>query len=174
MERISTLLDHLDRSLTGGVWKNNILGTNRCCIDRQAGRSAADVLTPSIITWGVHDTSLPLQTRLALCQEYSQPSLRMSSNNNEYWLPNTDINRKVIVSEIQFYLGPNSHARPYTRAVSIQSLIANDQANDMKGEDGFLISTPGPCLTDVSLPYTSSHCDLQLPRQSLISVPGTN
>jgi len=51
---------------------------------------------------------------------------------NRYWLPNIEINKKVITQELQFYLGPDAQVRPYTRA----------------GEDGFLITTPGPCLTD--------------------------
>ncbi|CAG8952282.1 hypothetical protein HYFRA_00001024 [Hymenoscyphus fraxineus] len=56
----------------------------------------------------------------------------MSSDKNQYWIPNRDINKKVITQEIQYYLGPESTVRPYTR----------------DGEDGFLISTPGECLTD--------------------------
>lgn len=51
---------------------------------------------------------------------------------NQYWIPNLDINKKVITQEIQFYLGPDSTVRPYT----------------YEGEDGFLITTPGECLTD--------------------------
>ncbi|KAH8782519.1 uncharacterized protein K444DRAFT_593457 [Hyaloscypha bicolor E] len=49
-----------------------------------------------------------------------------------YWIPNWDINKKVITQEIQYYLGPEATVRPYTR----------------DGEDGFLITTPGQCLTD--------------------------
>lgn len=45
-----------------------------------------------------------------------------------------DINRKVITQELQYYLGPDATVRPYTR----------------EGEDGFLITTAGSCLTDVS------------------------
>jgi len=57
----------------------------------------------------------------------------MSSDRmNRYWLPNVEINKKVITQELQYYLGPDSHVRPYTK----------------DGEDGFLISTPGECLTD--------------------------
>jgi len=56
----------------------------------------------------------------------------MSSQLNRYWIPNLDINKKIITREIQYYLGPESTVRPYTR----------------EGEDGFLISTPGECLTD--------------------------
>jgi len=57
----------------------------------------------------------------------------MSSNNyNKYWVAIPDISRKVIVSEIQYYLGPEATVRPYAR----------------EGEDGFLITTPGDCLTD--------------------------
>jgi len=55
-----------------------------------------------------------------------------SREKNQYWIPNLDINRKIITQEIQYYLGPESTVRPYTR----------------EGEDGFLITTPGECLTD--------------------------
>jgi len=55
-----------------------------------------------------------------------------SVEKNRYWIPNLDINKKVITQEIQYYLGPESTVRPYTR----------------EGEDGFLITTPGECLTD--------------------------
>ncbi|TVY83217.1 hypothetical protein LSUE1_G005012 [Lachnellula suecica] len=55
-----------------------------------------------------------------------------SVEKNRYWIPNLDINKKVITQEIQYYLGPESTVRPYT----------------MEGEDGFLITTPGECLTD--------------------------
>ncbi|TVY22258.1 hypothetical protein LHYA1_G009039 [Lachnellula hyalina] len=55
-----------------------------------------------------------------------------SAEKNQYFITNVDINKKVITQEIQYYLGPESTVRPYTRA----------------GEDGFLITTPGECLTD--------------------------
>ncbi|KAI0431679.1 hypothetical protein F5Y09DRAFT_340377 [Xylaria sp. FL1042] len=51
---------------------------------------------------------------------------------NRYWIPHLDINKKVITQELQCYLGPEATVRPYTR----------------QGEDGFLITTPGACLTD--------------------------
>ncbi|KAI1366166.1 hypothetical protein F5Y08DRAFT_144790 [Xylaria arbuscula] len=51
---------------------------------------------------------------------------------NRYWIPHLDINKKVITQELQVYLGPEATVRPYTR----------------QGEDGYLISTPGGCLTD--------------------------
>jgi len=38
---------------------------------------------------------------------------------NRYWLPNIEINKRVITSELQFYLGPDSHVRPYTRDVCL-------------------------------------------------------
>ncbi|KAH7407793.1 hypothetical protein BKA64DRAFT_667402 [Cadophora sp. MPI-SDFR-AT-0126] len=55
-----------------------------------------------------------------------------SSEKNRYWIPHVDINKKVIIAEIQYYLGPESTVRAYTQ----------------DGEDGFLITTPGECLTD--------------------------
>ncbi|KAK4113868.1 hypothetical protein N656DRAFT_788764 [Canariomyces notabilis] len=55
-----------------------------------------------------------------------------SSSMNKYWIPHLDIHKKVITQELQYYLGPEATVRPYTR----------------EGEDGFLITTPGPCLTD--------------------------
>ncbi|KAK4177694.1 hypothetical protein QBC36DRAFT_386481 [Triangularia setosa] len=58
----------------------------------------------------------------------SSPSASM----NRYWIPNLDIHKKVITQELQYYLGPDASVRPFTR----------------EGEDGFLITTPGPCLSD--------------------------
>ncbi|KAI0472768.1 hypothetical protein GGR56DRAFT_580861 [Xylariaceae sp. FL0804] len=51
---------------------------------------------------------------------------------NKYWIPHLDIHKKVITAELQYYLGPEATVRPFTR----------------DGEDGFLITTPGACLTD--------------------------
>ncbi|KAL1840206.1 hypothetical protein VTJ49DRAFT_689 [Mycothermus thermophilus] len=51
---------------------------------------------------------------------------------NRYWIPHLDIHKKVITREIQYYLGPEATVRSFTR----------------EGEDGFLITTPGPCLSD--------------------------
>ncbi|KAI1332822.1 hypothetical protein F5Y16DRAFT_126917 [Xylariaceae sp. FL0255] len=51
---------------------------------------------------------------------------------NRYFIRNFEISRKVLTQELQCYLGPHATVRPYTR----------------EGEDGFLITTPGPCLTD--------------------------
>jgi hypothetical protein len=59
---------------------------------------------------------------------------------NKFWIPHFDINKKVITQELQCYLGPDATVRPYTR----------------DGEDGFLITTTGGCLTDVSLELTST------------------
>ncbi|KAM4065498.1 hypothetical protein HRG_004197 [Hirsutella rhossiliensis] len=56
----------------------------------------------------------------------------MSSSLNRYWIPHLDIHRKIITQELQYHLGPQATVRPYT----------------FQGEDGFLISTPGACLTD--------------------------
>lgn len=50
-----------------------------------------------------------------------------------YWIPSFDIHRKIITQELQYYLGPQATVRPYT----------------YDGADGFLITTPGGCLTDV-------------------------
>ncbi|KAK2068386.1 hypothetical protein P8C59_003025 [Phyllachora maydis] len=51
---------------------------------------------------------------------------------NRWWIPNTDIHKRVITQELPYYLGPEATVRPYTR----------------EGEDGYLITTPGSCLTD--------------------------
>ncbi|KAI0134119.1 hypothetical protein BJ170DRAFT_679035 [Xylariales sp. AK1849] len=51
---------------------------------------------------------------------------------NRYWIPHLDIHKKVITQELQCYLGPDATVRPFTR----------------EGEDGFLITTTGACLTD--------------------------
>jgi hypothetical protein len=45
---------------------------------------------------------------------------QMSFEKNRYWIPNLDINKKVITQEIQYYLGPESTVRPYTREVLTQ------------------------------------------------------
>ncbi|KAK4191584.1 hypothetical protein QBC35DRAFT_448149 [Podospora australis] len=55
-----------------------------------------------------------------------------SSSMNKYWIPHLDIHKKVITQELQYYLGPEATVRAFTR----------------DGEDGFLITTPGPCLSD--------------------------
>jgi len=74
-----------------------------------------------------------------------------SVEKNRYWIPNFDINKKVITQEIQYYLGPEATVRPYTRDVSdLDPLARRPCLLDFKGEDGFLITTPGECLTDVS------------------------
>ncbi|KAI0171250.1 hypothetical protein BJ166DRAFT_217787 [Pestalotiopsis sp. NC0098] len=58
----------------------------------------------------------------------------MSSDSvNRYWIPHIDIHKRVITQELQYYLGPDATVRPFTR----------------EGEDGFLITTPGACLSDV-------------------------
>ncbi|POR31835.1 Uncharacterized protein TPAR_07953 [Tolypocladium paradoxum] len=62
----------------------------------------------------------------------------MSLSMNRYWIPHLDIHKKVITQELQYHLGPQATVRPYTLEVP----------NPCHGEDGFLISTPGACLTD--------------------------
>ncbi|KAK4444778.1 hypothetical protein QBC34DRAFT_308255 [Podospora aff. communis PSN243] len=51
---------------------------------------------------------------------------------NKYWIPRLDIHKKVINQELQRHLGPEASVRAFTR----------------EGEDGYLITTPGPCLID--------------------------
>ncbi|EPE02196.1 hypothetical protein F503_06112 [Ophiostoma piceae UAMH 11346] len=55
-----------------------------------------------------------------------------SMGENKYWITGKDIHKKIITSMIQVFLGPEATVRSYTN----------------NGEDGFLISTPGDCLTD--------------------------
>ncbi|KAB5572803.1 hypothetical protein GE09DRAFT_1217343 [Coniochaeta sp. 2T2.1] len=55
-----------------------------------------------------------------------------SSEMHRYWIPNQGIHKRVITQELQYYLGPEAAVRPFT----------------WEGEDGFLITTPGPCLSD--------------------------
>lgn len=52
-----------------------------------------------------------------------------SAEKNQYFITNVDINKKVITQEIQYYLGPESTVRPYTRAVFILILILSFCAN---------------------------------------------
>ncbi|CAK7224303.1 hypothetical protein SBRCBS47491_005503 [Sporothrix bragantina] len=65
-------------------------------------------------------------------QNYQPSSRSTSQNMNKYWIPHKDIHKKVIMTHIQFYLGSEATVRSYTK----------------DGEDGFLITTPGACLTD--------------------------
>ncbi|PVH73389.1 hypothetical protein DL98DRAFT_389605, partial [Cadophora sp. DSE1049] len=51
---------------------------------------------------------------------------------NKYWIPSIEIHQKVLYREIEYYLGPKSTVKSY----------------EYEGEDGFLITTPGECLTD--------------------------
>ncbi|KAJ2902709.1 hypothetical protein MKZ38_000219 [Zalerion maritima] len=55
-----------------------------------------------------------------------------TSTMNKYWIPALYIHKKVITQEIQYHLGPQATVRAFTR----------------DGEDGFLITTLGPCLSD--------------------------
>lgn len=41
----------------------------------------------------------------------------LSYERNRYWMPKHDINKKVIVQEIQYHLGPDATVLPYTREV---------------------------------------------------------
>ena len=41
---------------------------------------------------------------------------------NKYWIPHLDIHKKVIQSELQYYLGPEATVRPFTREVRKHSL----------------------------------------------------
>ncbi|RDA86313.1 hypothetical protein CP532_5665 [Ophiocordyceps camponoti-leonardi (nom. inval.)] len=80
-----------------------------------------------------------------------------SSSLNRYWIPYLDIHKKVITQELQFHLGPQATVRPYTLQVARTDppfeapkpkrapLLTSSLT---QGEDGFLISTPGACLTD--------------------------
>lgn len=52
-----------------------------------------------------------------------------SVDKNRYWIPNLDINKKVITQEIQYYLGPESTVRPYTREVFDLDSLLNNHAN---------------------------------------------
>ena len=82
---------------------------------------------------------------------------------NKYWIPHLDIHRKVITQELQYYLGPDATVRPYTREVRLRvqaTQLATSNSRISQGEDGFLITTPGGCLTDVSRAVLESSADL--------------
>ena len=82
---------------------------------------------------------------------------------NKYWIPHQDIHKKVITAELQYYLGPDATVRPFTKDVRPASLSQSRPPAVQfahwgvvfflarQGEDGYLITTPGPCLSDVSL-----------------------
>ncbi|KAL2073637.1 hypothetical protein VTL71DRAFT_10963 [Oculimacula yallundae] len=59
-------------------------------------------------------------------------SMSAATDKNRYWIPSVDINKKVITADIQYYLGPEATVRAYTQ----------------DGNEGFLITCPGDCLTD--------------------------
>ncbi len=89
------------------------------------------------------------------------PSPEMS----KYWIPHVDIHKRVITQEIQCYLGPQATVRPLTRDVGDSSPVPSfptwsAYTGFRQGEDGFLITTPGPCLTDVSPAMPASYIDL--------------
>ncbi|KAL8371615.1 hypothetical protein RB595_001424 [Gaeumannomyces hyphopodioides] len=78
---------------------------------------------------------------------------------NRYWIPNMDIHKKVIVAEIQYHLGPQASVRPFTKEVRsfpqafmlaqpAERKLTGSRPERNQGEDGFLIMTPGPCLSD--------------------------
>lgn len=48
---------------------------------------------------------------------------------NKYWIPNIDINKKVITQEIQYYLGPEATVRPYTKEVLDPSFLESNHAD---------------------------------------------
>ncbi|KAK4989293.1 hypothetical protein LTR66_007090 [Elasticomyces elasticus] len=59
----------------------------------------------------------------------------MSDPLNTYFLPGYRLSRYVLQEQICYYCGPRAFARPYTH----------------QGRDGFLISTPGPQLTEAQI-----------------------
>jgi len=56
-----------------------------------------------------------------------------SVEKNRYWIPNLDINKKVITQEIQYYLGPESTVRPYTREVIFLYSLLNNMLTGYQG-----------------------------------------
>ncbi|KAK3685078.1 hypothetical protein B0T22DRAFT_442275 [Podospora appendiculata] len=79
-----------------------------------------------------------------------------SSSMNKYWIPHLDIHKKVITQELQYYLGPDATVRPFTR----------------EGEDGFLITTPGACLTDEQIDDICVKSKEMWERQAAARAPG--
>ncbi len=73
---------------------------------------------------------------------------------NKYWIPHKDIHKRVIMTNIQYYLGREATVRSYTKDVRLFCLVSvlcrRPMMLTIQGEDGFLITTPGACLTDVS------------------------
>ncbi|CAI6334223.1 unnamed protein product [Periconia digitata] len=56
------------------------------------------------------------------------------SSPNSYFIPGYGISRAVMQNDIHYYCGPDAIVRPYTH----------------HGRDGFLVTTVGPALTQVS------------------------
>lgn len=81
---------------------------------------------------------------------------------NRYWIPQWNIHKKIVFQELHYYLGPQATARSYTLDVStilVHNVVPKRErgrkiggTDTSKGEDGYLISTPGPCLSDVRAP----------------------
>ncbi|KAH8685939.1 hypothetical protein BGZ60DRAFT_466569 [Tricladium varicosporioides] len=46
----------------------------------------------------------------------------MSQDKNRYWIPNLDISKKVIMQDIQYYLGPDATVRAYTHQEQIDDI----------------------------------------------------
>lgn len=77
---------------------------------------------------------------------------------NRYWIPRLDIHKSIIVQQLPYFLGPEATVRAYTNEVwrAVES-TGKASLTIYQGEDGFLITTPGPCLTDVSLDVAPFH-----------------
>lgn len=96
---------------------------------------------------------------------------------NRYWIPHLDIHRKIITQELQYHLGRKATVRPYTLEVSspwfrpLRHHAISSHIELIQGDDGFLITTPGSCLTDVS--YVFSSVQLFLKRWQSIVLSST-
>jgi len=70
---------------------------------------------------------------------------------NSYFVPGYGISRAVIQTEIRYFCGPDAIVRPYTHQVRAPELpIFHINAHLLEGRDGFLVTTAGPPLTQVS------------------------
>lgn len=54
-----------------------------------------------------------------------------TQNMNEYWISNHEINKRVITKEIQCFLGPSAHVRPYSFEVGYPDFPRTSTISDI-------------------------------------------
>ena len=59
----------------------------------------------------------------------------------EYWLPGFGLSRNIVLSNIQYFLGPSATVRPYTYQVitSRRFEMSTGLTTELQGREGYLI-----------------------------------